>query len=348
MSHQNRRVVIVGLAAAIWMLPSTLAATQLREVTNLSSRCKAGNDKACSKLANIAEQDKDAGVRLAAVGGLTDQAALAQIALQDENAGVRSAAARNLTDQKMLANVASRSSDTEVRRIVVPLLGDQQVLAKLAAGDSDAVVRAAAVENVSDQAPLAAIASEATDPAVRHAALAKITDKSVLARIVGERVKTMKSRVSNEPLKFAPTVTITVGQDGWIAGMNEGKPQTVAPKDGKSFLIVEVTFEPKGPFEMLAQEVRLAGSDGQGGTQDPVAIFGDPSFVHTTFTRQADGTTTTTQSEPQWELVNGERHQQMLISGRRTLSWLFLVGPGADLRQYKVLVQGAPFDLGAD
>ncbi len=348
MSLQNRRAVVIGLAAAMWMLPGTMRAADFREVTNLSSRCRAGNDKACAKLAKLAQQDKDATIRQSAAGAITDQALLAQIALQDENDAVRSAAARNLRDQEMLAKVAAGSSDPEVRNIVVPWLTDQQVLAKLAVGDSDATVRAAAVKNVSDQALLASIASAATDTAVQHDAFARLTDPSVLARIVGGEVKTVRSRVSNDPLTFAPTVTITVGKDGWISGMNQGQPQTVAPKDNKSFLIVEITFEPKGPFEMGGNEIRLMVPDSQGGTQDPVAIFGDPSFVHTTFVRQADGTTTTAESEPQWEALDGKRHQQIMISGRRTLSWLFLIGRGSDLRQGKLLVQRAPFDLGIE
>jgi hypothetical protein len=58
-------------------------------------------------VATIASQDKDAQVRIAAVGKLTDQGTLSTVAVIDKDPDVRVAAVNKLTDQALLERIAS-------------------------------------------------------------------------------------------------------------------------------------------------------------------------------------------------------------------------------------------------
>ncbi len=109
------------MVALVCIIPTQLTATDVSNVGTLASQCGAGKHKACSELAKIAVEDKDASVRSAAVAQLTDQAVLAKVALGDENASVRAAAVAKLTDQSLRAKIAVEDKDAGVRCSALPL-----------------------------------------------------------------------------------------------------------------------------------------------------------------------------------------------------------------------------------
>jgi len=368
-----KAISALALIVSIWVMPSRLTASNIRQVANLSSQCDSGKEKACRELAKIAVEDKDANVRRAAVAKVTDQSLLAKIVLEDSNVGVRSAAVINLTDQALLAKVALEGTDASARRTTVSKLSDQTLLARIAQEDQDAAVRRAAVakltdqsvlsksalqdkdagvrgsamSKLTDQALLAKVAIETTDATARRTAMSKLTDRSVLARIVGQDIKDIRLQVSNDAVTFAPTVTFTV-KDGWVdpSSWQQSPGRTVVPKDFQSFLAVEIVFEPKVPIELAASDVRLVVPYGQNGALEAFGLLGNPAFQHSVFQQDAQGRTVSAQtSAPSWEDPKGQNNQKIAISGRRTLSWLFLVARDGDARQYELLISGAEFSL---
>lgn len=133
----------------------------------------------------IAKSDPDERVRLAAVGKITDQAALGDIALIEMplKEDVRVAAIEKLTDQTLLGRLATADDKREVRRAAARRLEDQALLGRLARKDDDPVVRKIAINRLKDQALLFNIAETDRDQEVRTAAVAAITDQTLLAKI---------------------------------------------------------------------------------------------------------------------------------------------------------------------
>src|SRR5580658_9088847 len=106
-------------AAAIGgFLLAALPAGANPNILDLAGQCHwQSKQKACNKLADLAEHDRDAAVRILAVKQLDDQAVLARVAQADTDEAVRSAAVstlsaiafgRDLTveDQGLLAQIA--------------------------------------------------------------------------------------------------------------------------------------------------------------------------------------------------------------------------------------------------
>jgi len=60
------KAMAVAIAISICMMPRHLRASNLAQVSALSSKCQSGKQSACNDLAKIAEKDKDATVRSAA------------------------------------------------------------------------------------------------------------------------------------------------------------------------------------------------------------------------------------------------------------------------------------------
>jgi hypothetical protein len=138
-------------------------------------------------LGEVAKQDSEYGVRLAAVRKLTDQAVLADIAKKDRDADVRGAAVEKLTDQALLGDIAKKDSDVNVRRIAAGKVTDQGLLAEIARIDRAEDVRFAAAEKLTDQAlaqaVLAEVAKTASNSWLRKAAVEKLTDQALLAEV---------------------------------------------------------------------------------------------------------------------------------------------------------------------
>lgn len=192
------------------------------DIHSLARKCDSQRkQKACEKLADLAEHSKDPAVRIRALSVTKDQTVLARIAVEDKDPSVRSGAVRKLTDQILLAKIAVEDRNFEVgsgavgkltdhallakiavegknpyvRSSAVGKLTDGGLLAKIAVEDEDAGVRGAAVGVLTDQPLLAKVAGEDKDTGVRLAAIARVTDHAVLVKIAGDRRRTADSAV---------------------------------------------------------------------------------------------------------------------------------------------------------
>lgn len=339
-------IVLLLTGAITAMIPRPLFADDMKKVNSLAEKCRAGAQNACDNLLKIAQHDKIYQVRVAAVSRLPDQGELANFAMQDPIAGIRTAAAEALTDQLMLAKLATQAQDESVRRIVVGRLHDQNTLAAIALHDDSAEIRLAALKGVGNPSTLATIASSTTDARLWQQITESISDPSVLAPILTPQIRQIRGSLSRDALVFAPVVTITVRPDGWIDsnGWNQTPPKSVTPKDGFSFLVVEIEFEPAHPISISASDVRLQLQRGEP-PQTADALLGDPLMQRTVFVHRADGTNTTTTDPPRWEALDGQHHQEIGINGTRSLSWLFIVSSNADPTQAKVLIDNVPFPV---
>jgi hypothetical protein len=151
----------------------------------LASKCKAGEQRSCQKLAEIATTDKDVNQREIATMEITDQAVLAQIAKNNSDSRVRTVAVRRLTDQGLLAALARTDTNPRVRKSAISKLTDQSVLADVVETDKDPTVAAVAAEQLTDQTVLIGVAKSHPDTRVREAAISNpnLTDQAVLAEI---------------------------------------------------------------------------------------------------------------------------------------------------------------------
>ncbi len=111
-------------------------------------------------LAEIAKNDEDPLVCIAAVKKLNDQKVLAYVAKNDKKYFVRTAAVEKLNDQKLLTDIAKNDENEYVRQAAVKKLNDQKLLSDIARNDENEDVRQAAVEKVKDRKLLAEIAKE--------------------------------------------------------------------------------------------------------------------------------------------------------------------------------------------
>lgn len=364
---------------------SPLAATTVEQIPTIARHCDEGDQRACGQLSKIAVHEKDAEVRRAAVARLGDQSLLAKIALEDWSVSVRSTAVDNLTDQGLLAQIAfkdwsidvriaavtnltdqgllskvsleatdpgirsaavaklanqsllakivSQDTDAGVRIAAAAKVADQSILAKIAFQDADGRVRFAAVSNLTDQKLLAKVATETTDAVIYHTALTRLTDPLLLAQIVGRNIRSIKARIMRDPITFAPeTIKIENGKDGWLKSFQVSPFRTVAADAAQSFMVVEILFEPVHPIELSASDVRLVFAHNQVGASEPLGILGDTTTINYP-----------TSPVPYWG--SPENHMGMIISGKRSLSWLFVVGRDSSVGQYTVSVAGTEFDL---
>ena len=111
-----------------------------------------------SVLADVAKNDSDSRVRLAAVGDINDESVLVDVAKNASDSDVRLAAVRRVSDKGVLAGVAINDSDWHVREAVVKRISDESVLVDVAKNDSDFDVRLAAVRGISDESVLGYVA----------------------------------------------------------------------------------------------------------------------------------------------------------------------------------------------
>ena len=202
----------------LFMLSLLSWASTYDEIDKLSLKCKAGDKKACSELANIAKNNKDWQVCLHAVRGLPSQALLADLAKNAKYAGIRELAVKKISDRgilaernwsyggfepfkgehfvekltdpaflKILAVIAKKDKVAYVRQAAVEKLADQDLLADIAKHDESGEVRKAAADNLNDaamaQTVYADIALNDNDWEVRKSAVLKLTDQPVLADI---------------------------------------------------------------------------------------------------------------------------------------------------------------------
>jgi hypothetical protein len=149
-------------AAAIGgFLLAALPAGANPNILDLAGQCHwQSKQKACNKLADLAEHDRDAAVRILAVKQLDDQAVLARVAQADTDEAVRSAAVstlsaiafgRDLTveDQGLLAQIAETDGGGSYQALA--RLKDQALLAQVAAKTRSYYARLLATEKLSDE-----------------------------------------------------------------------------------------------------------------------------------------------------------------------------------------------------
>src|SRR5512135_3427913 len=185
-------------------------------------------------------QDKEAGVRLAAVAAEADPellAALPELTRSDPDARVRLAALKRLNDYERWRERSTGDADADVRRVArtayINLLcsdaaGNPSLRRRIseletlspaeietvATSAKDRVLRGAALAMATRPALLAERAG--ADPDLRVAALERITDAATLERIAERARKTDKtiSRIARERLE---SVRIGAGDAGAIA-----------------------------------------------------------------------------------------------------------------------------------
>ncbi len=147
-------------------------------------------DQAQAVLARIAENDKEEGVRGEAAALVTDPKLLERL-LRSRHAGVRRHALENLegksVDPSVLLRVVEGDGDEELREEATRRLTDQGTLARLATSSGSAGVRAMAASKLTDQRLLGEIASRDGNPAVYGTALRGIKDQAILAEVVRRR-----------------------------------------------------------------------------------------------------------------------------------------------------------------
>jgi hypothetical protein len=135
------------------------------------------DDDAQGLLLAIATEDADAGVRAAAVGRLTDPAALARIAETDADSGVQAEAWAALRD------IAVGETDREVAEAALAGLSVAKDLGEVACGATLEAVGLAALERLDAQKTISAVSRRSVHPSVRHAALGRVTDSDELLAV---------------------------------------------------------------------------------------------------------------------------------------------------------------------
>ncbi len=131
-------------------------------------------------LLQVAREDGDAGLRVAAVRRIKSQQALAERLRLDDSPQVRLTAVERLTDAELLLRLAQEDEDEEVRLVAVQRLSDQSAFPEIARHDGNWRVRAAALARISDLRILAQVALGDPEPWLRSAAVSKVTDQVTL------------------------------------------------------------------------------------------------------------------------------------------------------------------------
>ena len=118
-----------------------------------------------------------------AVKKINDESVLADIAKNDSERDVCIAAVKKISGKSVLADIAKNASDWNVREVAVGKISDESVLVDIAKNDSDVTVRQGAVKKISNESILIDIAKNNSMGAVRQGAVRRISDESVLVDI---------------------------------------------------------------------------------------------------------------------------------------------------------------------
>jgi len=179
-------------ASSLYFLPAEVNANDL--VRELFEKI---TDQAL--LTDIAKNDKNTGIRIAATEKLVDhtvaQAIFADIARNNEYSKVREADIEKLTDQKLLANIAKSFVDYKVCEAAVknPNLTDQALLADIAKNETTYIgVREAAVHKLTDLTMLTEIAKNGKVSEIRIYAADRLIDQTVAQAVFADIAKNNK------------------------------------------------------------------------------------------------------------------------------------------------------------
>ncbi|MHC4665852.1 MAG: hypothetical protein ACYS9T_07850 [Planctomycetota bacterium] len=138
-------------------------------------------------LAKLAIQDRDEGVRKAAVARLSDQKTLARVVINAWHEDVQKVALDKLSDQACLTKVALEATPDEVCKAAVRKLSDQESLTKVALEARSNEVREAAINDLTDQAVLYRVACTEKELAIRTLAVSRMTDQPLLIKLASEQ-----------------------------------------------------------------------------------------------------------------------------------------------------------------
>lgn len=135
-------------------------------------------------------ESTDPSERQRAVQYIQDSSTLERLAIEDKDLGVREAALRRLSNQTQIANVALALDDSNAHnnlgQAVVAKLSDEGILTKVALEAKNEMVRLRSAEKLTNQEKLTKIAQNEKDPFVRMAAIKKLSDQTVLRKIAVE------------------------------------------------------------------------------------------------------------------------------------------------------------------
>jgi hypothetical protein len=244
-SGERSRIPTRSVFGALALIGLALAAQPAlaANLEKLGRECREGKQKACEELAKIATQDKNSNARESAARLLTDQTLLVRIAQQDRDLGVRRAAVSKLNGTsalELLKTLSAEGSDdgivagealdaiqdpslqfqaaldcksARLRLSAATRLADQALLSRLALESSDAAVRSESVRKLTGQQAIETVARSGKDPATRVAALWKLTDSTALESIAKNDTD---ETVRNAAKAASDWKTIQAGHDVYV------------------------------------------------------------------------------------------------------------------------------------
>jgi hypothetical protein len=137
-----------GFTAFVLLLSLPAWSDVYARIEKLGQKCRGGDREACAELFDLARNEKDGRVRIAAASMLTDdykaQLIFASIAKYDVDEAVRGAAVARLTDRALLEDVSRTAKDGAVRAAAAHRLAGEDLPA--AGGSSEAAGAAAPPE----------------------------------------------------------------------------------------------------------------------------------------------------------------------------------------------------------
>jgi hypothetical protein len=155
------------------------------KIDELSLECREGNKEACAELADIAKNDEDGNVRLAAAEKLQEkslaQTIFASIANYDKDAQARAMAVKKLSDKDLLENLANYAKDNAVREAATRKLNGEDISAEVAENvkgeNANEDEEADVDEQVSEKEANEKEVSEEIEPAVPANKLTVVLDR---------------------------------------------------------------------------------------------------------------------------------------------------------------------------
>ena len=181
LSHCTLRQVLILCLILIKVNISNGQST-FEKVEKLANKCSNGSVNSCLKLAQIATNDTDPRVCMAALNRIDDQAILCSIAKNATHGLIILAAIEKITDQNILVELAKNATDSYVRESAIKKVEDQNALGDIAINDIYGVARDAC-EKIIDPKILNKVAKYSKESSVRIMAVNKINDQYYLIDI---------------------------------------------------------------------------------------------------------------------------------------------------------------------
>lgn len=173
------RLRIVGNMKIKHVAAITISLVVARETTasdatkKLGAECRAGKEKSCLALVEIAKTHSDLLTRLDAVEKTTNETMLAEIAKETSDFEVCRVATDKVNTKAVLANIASSKATCNV--LALRKINDVDTIKHMADNpQASTEVRSAAVERLTDRDALVALAKYSQDKMIRSEALDRL------------------------------------------------------------------------------------------------------------------------------------------------------------------------------